>query len=311
MRLSTLKSRTTLALASAFVLTTLMTPQSALAEIVVPVEQVIGQLSQSTDVPILLPTELPVDFREVYLEAQSNTEGYNVSFYPNPACRAGACYYGGIEAKRGGQLSENPFTLRAPRDLGSIQESFETVALADGTQAQFINQCGAYCTARLEWQSQDVLYQVTVKNGRRDDLVAIANSAMAAGDRTSDDACSNALASAQQRLEEGRTLTIGIRQNDISNQYPDHPEGRTSQYMFVLSGRPTLTILNSPQFMRSISSEIIENCDSVGIVSFIQWNSDGPAMFGIMPSGQVEGFHCLERNRRSQVRPQWGQEVCI
>ncbi|MBD3885406.1 hypothetical protein IFO70_27150 [Phormidium tenue FACHB-886] len=152
------------------------------ADVTLPLRQAAAQISRGTDVPIYLPDRLPME--QGYLDISTTANGYRVDFNYTPDCGGTACYFGSIQAERGGQLSPNPFRDYAPRDLGGIREAFELVQLSDGTPAQFINGCGAYCTAVLEWQSQGVLYQVTVKNGTREMLLAIANSAVEAGART-------------------------------------------------------------------------------------------------------------------------------
>ena len=47
----------------------------------------------------------------------------------------------------------------------------------------FHNGCGAYCTATIEWKSQNFMYTVAIKNGLESDLILIANSAIQAGKR--------------------------------------------------------------------------------------------------------------------------------
>ncbi|MBD3887330.1 hypothetical protein IFO70_37790 [Phormidium tenue FACHB-886] len=164
---------------SALPAATLLLVHPAQADVVLPIAQVISQIDRATDVPIYLPESVPMD--QSYLDISTTANSYRVDFNHTPDCGGTACYFGSIQAERGGQLSSNPFSDRAARDLGGIRETFETVQLSDGTLAQFINGCGAYCTAVLEWQSQGVLYQVTVKNGTREMLLAIANSAVEAG----------------------------------------------------------------------------------------------------------------------------------
>jgi hypothetical protein len=153
----------------------------AKADVAVPVAAILGQIAP-TQVPVLLPNQVPIN-SEVYPDVTASATQYSVDFYLAPNCKAGACYYGGISGEQGGQFSESPFGDRPPRDLGTVQEVEKPVRLADGTPARFINACGAYCTANLEWKLGNVLYRVTVKNGQLAPMLGIANSAIAAGKR--------------------------------------------------------------------------------------------------------------------------------
>ena len=80
-----------------------------------------------------------------------------------------------ISAERGGEPAQPP--------IRGFRSEFKTIQLAGRTQGVFYNGCGASCTALVEWQYQGVLYRVTMKNGREETLVQIANSAIEAGPR--------------------------------------------------------------------------------------------------------------------------------
>lgn len=93
-----------------------------------------------------------------------------------PDCRgATACRVGGIEAERGGQF-------RDPKQ-GGVMDTFEPVKLARGVNGQFANTCGPYCLASVLWKYQGVLYTVHVKNGLKEEAIALANAAIMAGPR--------------------------------------------------------------------------------------------------------------------------------
>jgi hypothetical protein len=151
------------------------------ADVAVPVAEIVQHMQQ-TQIPVLLPSQVPINLK-VYPDVTASRTSYSVDFYLAPNCIAGACYYGGIAAEQHGQFSPSPFVDQPPRDLGDVQEVYKTVALANGTPAHFTNACGAYCTATLEWMANHVLYRVTIKNGELDNLLSIANSAVAAGAR--------------------------------------------------------------------------------------------------------------------------------
>ncbi|MBD1871244.1 PPC domain-containing protein [Cyanobacteria bacterium FACHB-471] len=172
MRTNLLSALIKLAIGSVLPAASFLISQAALADAVFPVDQVLPQLQQGTRVPILLPNQVPL-LDQVYFDSTVEENSYSVDFVYTPDCQATACYAGTIRAERGGQLP----TLEPG-------ESFQTVQLAGGVRGQFVNFCGAYCTAVLSWQSEGVLYEVILKNGAQEELVQIANSAIEAGFRS-------------------------------------------------------------------------------------------------------------------------------
>lgn len=155
---------------------TLLFARPSWAKVTVPVEDILSSLGQ-VEVPVLLPNQLPFPFLKeypVYFNSTVNPSGYEVSFEYTQNCNlATACFIGSITAERNEQIQ------------GSEEaQTSKIVRLADGTKGQFTDFCGAYCMANLHWQSQGVLYKVTIKNGQLEDLVQIANLAIQAGTRT-------------------------------------------------------------------------------------------------------------------------------
>jgi hypothetical protein len=146
------------------------------AQAVIPVDQVAAQLRSQTQIPIFLPMTFPAEL-PVYVNATAESDSYYVDFVATPDCDGQTfCLFGGMSAQRGGQLSS-----RADLGSGNI---LEPVQLANGVRGQFTEFCGATCTASMEWHSQGVLYTVSIKNGRRAEVIALANSAIAAGVQT-------------------------------------------------------------------------------------------------------------------------------
>jgi hypothetical protein len=139
----------------------------------VPTRDILAKLKPSTRVPIFLPSRLPFSDR-VYYNSQTTENGYSVEFNLTPNCQGTPCYIGSIEAEKGGQ-----FITREP----GLTRTLKNIRLARGTRGVFHNGCGAYCTASVEWQSQGVLYRVSLKNGLEADAIQIANSAIEAGRR--------------------------------------------------------------------------------------------------------------------------------
>ena len=144
-------------------------PLPAWADTVVPVDRLRTQLQERTQVPIVLPSKLP-EADSLYSNITSNRpDGYEVSFTYTPDCQGTPCTRGYFSAQRGGSVDTDP---------GSPQDTIEAITLANGIQGYFTNSCGAYCTAQASWLSQGVLYSASVKNGRRETVIALANSAL-------------------------------------------------------------------------------------------------------------------------------------
>ena len=145
------------------------------ANSIFPASNIFRQIKGKTRVPVFLPSRLPLsDIQQVDFDVQAGSHGYIVGMYLGKGCRAGACYFGTIEAKR-----NEPFS--PPSQLP--QDTYRSIELAGGFRGIYFNNCGAYCTAFVEWQRLGVLYRVTRKNGRQQEVVQIANSALQAGQR--------------------------------------------------------------------------------------------------------------------------------
>jgi hypothetical protein len=141
---------------------------ASLAETSFPVNEIIQELEGQTSVPILLPSQLPFSEEDsVYFQVEANPDGYTIDLNYTPDCQGTPCYIGSISAERNGEAT-TPW-LENPRN------EFKEILLANETEGIYVNQCGAYCTALVEWQDGDVLYRVTLKNGREEDLEEIAN----------------------------------------------------------------------------------------------------------------------------------------
>ncbi len=140
-----------------------------------PASNIFRQIKGKTRVPVFLPSLLPLsDIQQLDFDVQAGSHGYIIAMYLGKGCRAGACFFGIIEAKR-----NEPFSppSQLPRD------TYRSIELAGGMRGIYFNNCGAYCTAFVEWQRLGVLYRVTRKNGTQQEVVQIANSALQAGQR--------------------------------------------------------------------------------------------------------------------------------
>jgi hypothetical protein len=273
------------------------------------------QVGELTGVPILLPDTLPL--RRVHTQTSADANGYRTEFYADPGCYSTACYYGAIEASRNGQFPSSPFSEPNYQNSNNPQETFVDVELADQSSAVFINTLGPYNLGWLRWEFEGVSYLAVIKNGDVEDLVELANSAIAGGDRsisTSDEAiCASALEDARNRIEENREIRVGINALDMStwDSSGNYPPGRPMDYSFNLDGRAMYDIMNSPQFLNSISTDIINNCTSASAVSFVGGQSDWIITFGLFDEGQVEQFRCVSPRENDSGELPWGYMYCL
>ncbi|MBD1859973.1 MULTISPECIES: hypothetical protein [Leptolyngbya] len=123
------------------------------------------------------------------------------------------------------------------------------------------------------------------------------------------DKCTTALGNARRRIETGRAVqVVEITSRDISN-YPDAPSGRPTHRYLLMKGAATTSVLNSGQFMKAIATDIIQSCNSTGMVTFALANSGNAVTYGIFPGGRVDGFECLEPGIGAK-KPVWGEIYC-
>ncbi len=140
-----------------------------------PASNIFQQIKGKTRVPVFLPNILPLsDIQQLDFDVQAGSHGYSVEMYFGKGCRAGACTFGTIEAKR-----NEPFSppSQLPRD------TYRGIELAGGMRGIYFQTCGNYCISYVEWQRLGVLYRISIKNGRQSDVVQIVNSALQAGPR--------------------------------------------------------------------------------------------------------------------------------
>lgn len=202
----------------------------AFADVSFPVEEMGSQISEVSSIPIFLPDSLPLS-RTVYYDGEFDRNSYSIQLSAVPNCRGTACFIGSLQAEKGG----TPIAAPSP---GESRVEFKQIQLARGISGRFHNRCGAYCTALLEWQYQGVLYRVTLKNGRLEELQEIANRAIQAGPRSVQAKVSRP----SLILQEQGSLGPGSNVLSSDNSYYE-------QYSFVgQAGQSVLITLESEDF---------------------------------------------------------------
>jgi hypothetical protein len=138
----------------------------------------------------------------------------------------------------------------------------------------------------------------------------LAQSSASAEDNRDDKSCEVAIARAKERISQGRDIRIVSSESaDSTPRYPDHPNGRPLIFTILLDGNAARSVMNSPVFQKTIASEIIRACSSVGAVSFGKYQTGWGSTVGLMADGTIESFQCAEMGR-DRPNPSWGQEYC-
>jgi hypothetical protein len=123
--------------------------------------------------------------------------------------------------------------------------------------------------------------------------------------------CPGALAVKKELEQKYKVKVTYFDRKDISNEFPDRPAGRTQKYAFAIQGSAVENILSSPKTLTRMAKEVIQGCDSVGMVGFGRANSGGGDGFVLMPGGRIEAIKCLSLSEeRMGMRPKWGQNTC-
>lgn len=148
----------------------------------IPVDRVVQQLQPQTNLPIWMPDAIP-DMEQVYVSLSvESPSSYYINFDYIPDCEGStACNYGYFYADRTGQFS-TPADL-TPTRPGMPRNEIVPVRLINGMSGQFVNTCGAYCMARVEWRLGGVLYSAWIKNGTQAATVVLANDILEGGVR--------------------------------------------------------------------------------------------------------------------------------
>ena len=132
---------------------------------------------------------------------------------------------------------------------------------------------------------------------------------------TEPEECSEAIASVEQQLQTVHQTTIELSQMNDNNASITPFEDRPNQYKFGLRG----SVLQSPETLNTLATQIINNCNSVSSVSFGAWQSDMIQIYGLMPDGKVKVFECPRPLGSSPPSPEdeqytelvWGEHCSL
>ncbi|NEZ61056.1 hypothetical protein [Adonisia turfae] len=121
--------------------------------------------------------------------------------------------------------------------------------------------------------------------------------------------CSQLVSEAVNSLEEGRDVQVAdVVITDISKGYANYPADAPIGVVFRMNGQAAADVMNSHQFMTTISTQLITECQPVSLVDFQVNYTDWSSKYGLV-SGSVTRFECVEPG--VGINLQWGQEFCL
>jgi hypothetical protein len=120
--------------------------------------------------------------------------------------------------------------------------------------------------------------------------------------------CENAITKARVKIEGSNTRIVNLDKR--KHYYTDFPSGRNMEYSFWLVGPGISNLINSDVLLTSLSSDIISNCRTIGIVIFGLYQSESVVTYGLMKNGMVQKFKCVDAVRNRPI-VLWGYESCV
>ncbi len=153
-----------------------LTP-SAIAQSPQPVapllQEVLPQLRQMTQLPILLPSELPPTTEQLYVAGTAEESSYNIGIGYTPDCSGSYCFVGSFIAS-----------------TESFGQDGNPITLANGIRGYYLETTCSNCgDSSLSWEQNGVSYLIRYKVPAQtskqvlEGMMRMANSAIKAGPR--------------------------------------------------------------------------------------------------------------------------------
>ncbi len=111
------------------------------------------------------------------------------------------------------------------------------------------------------------------------------------------DSCQVAIAEAKYQIESKNTTMIQLDTFDMSkvSQTYDYPEGYPIAVQIIIDGPGTASVMNSTVFLKTLSHNIVMECEPVSLVEFTASGTDWVDTFGLVGQNKVELFKCLSQ----------------
>ncbi len=147
--------------------------QSSRQSVATELQGILPELRQNTNLPILLPGNLPSDSEQLYVQQFVSKSSYSVEIGYTPECSGSACFVGHFSASR-----------------ESYSQDGSPITLAKGIKGYFLEVTCSRCgDSSLTWKQNGVSYlirykvQAETRQQILDEMMRMANSAIKAGPR--------------------------------------------------------------------------------------------------------------------------------
>jgi hypothetical protein len=121
--------------------------------------------------------------------------------------------------------------------------------------------------------------------------------------------CNAVVADVKQKISEGRSVNVTIESINVAKLYPDYPRRHPLGYVIRLEGRASTTIMESPQFLSTVTEMILSRCPPASLVEFNIDHTDWIRTFGMISNNQFKEFECIFPRDKKEIT--WGYQICI
>lgn len=126
--------------------------------------------------------------------------------------------------------------------------------------------------------------------------------------------CDAAIVSTLDQLQSDRDLGVIVDAVQLRTYFRNVPSARPNGISMGLNGPAALSVMFSPQLLTFLSSELIQDCTTVGAVFFESAEAGFERVFGYLPSDRTDisadEFPCVTGHER-RSRPEWGRRTCL
>lgn len=155
-------------------------------------DEVLKDVSDSVDIPVLFPTLIKVESGRLYFAAPindiapqnvSSKQTYMINIGYTPGCTAHYCRLGYINAKYKAEKTTD-YSLKIEGEKATqIEVKKVPVLLVNNIQGYFTPSfsAGTFVEPKIEWDYKDVLYTISWAEANQEELVKMANSAIKGG----------------------------------------------------------------------------------------------------------------------------------
>lgn len=137
------------------------------------------------------------------------------------------------------------------------------------------------------------------------ELIALTNATHA------QEQCENAVARSIEVVGNEAAQIANLDFSNISDIYKDVPRDSIYRITFGMEAGAEEDIPGSLELWTTASAQIIEGCQSIGIVRFGKYASGNVISFGLV-DGKISPFQCIEPDETKPIESlEWGKTICV